>query len=149
MSLLPLQHTTMSDFGRHLVRYSQEEAYRSGWRYWAEQGRRSNEATMRWILENRVTIDYVFTTAFFVYLGWWLLGCYRSRCAITGTEETSTDKKRLRNELASVDHAMAALNELASIEHSITAFNKLVNIKDAVATLKEQRASIILKLKRD
>ena len=139
----------MSDFERHLVRYSEHEAYRSGWRYWAEEGRRTNEATMRWILENRVMIDRVFTAAFFLYIGWWLLGCYRSRCPIALTEEAPTDKKRLRNELANVEHAMAALNELASIEHSIITFNELVNIKDAVATLKKQRASIILKLKRD
>lgn len=79
-----------------IVPYSEYEAYKSNWRYLMERDGR--------------TIDIIFTSILFLYITWFLYGCYRSYCAAPAAE-TPMDKKRLRNELVNIEHAIAALNE--------------------------------------
>lgn len=91
-----------------IVRYSEYEAYKSKWRYMMEQDRLKHEAVLRWIHENRVAIDCVFTIAFFLYVGWCLHSYYRRWCPAA---EPSVDKQKIRAELVNVEHAIRALNE--------------------------------------
>lgn len=91
-----------------IVRYCEHEARLNTFRYMLEQNKLRHEAFLRWIHENRFMIDVVFTTGFFLYVGWCALSCYRRWFPVT---EAPMDKQRLRTELVNIEHAIAALND--------------------------------------
>ena len=91
-----------------IVYYSEYEAYKSNWRYMMEQHNLRREAALRWMRENKTTIDLVFTIAFFLYVGWWLWRCYWYCCP---AKEPPAHKEKLRNDLFHVENAIKALKD--------------------------------------
>jgi len=99
----------MSTFGSAIVLYSEYEAYKSNWRYMMEQHNLRYEAAQRWIRENSIAIDMAIYTLLLLWLGSWLLRCYWSCCAMNAVPPV--DKRKLRDELAHVEHAIKALKD--------------------------------------
>ena len=99
-----------------IVHYSEYEAYKSNWRYMMEQHNLRRETALRWMRENKTTIDILFTIAFFLYVGWCLSRCY-SYCF---PEQPPAGNKKLRNDLVHVENAIKALKD-----HRSCIINKL------------------------
>ena len=93
-----------------IVRYSEYEAYKSNWRYMMEQHNLRYEAVQRWIQQNSVAIDWTIYSLLLLWLGSWLLRCYWSCCCAVKAEPP-VDKKKLRDELTHVEHAIKALKD--------------------------------------